>query len=131
MLPILNLPTLEEDSNNTLDPFSSPKPPLITKPLEEEDEEDKENTTVFDYLGECGTLGAAPINVMTMKMRSSIAPSTTAFTPKQRRLSSMARESLDPNRIVNMSQSPLLKLALISSQSKRLSMSRPLEFSNL
>lgn len=138
-------------TKQTSDPFSTPgahitksmKKPLIRNVaadlLEEaaeeenaiqEEDENKENT-VIDYLGECGAvLGSAPINVMTLKMRASIAPSAmgqSAYTP-QKRVSMAVRESLEPDRIVNLSRSPLLKLALISSHSKRLSLSRPNDF---
>lgn len=122
MLPTILLPpTLEEDSNTTIrhDPFASPYK------QHEEIDENKENneTEVVDFFGEEDTLGRPNLDVINLKLRTSIAPtSTNAYTP-QRRISVM-RESLEPDRIINLSRSPLLKLALISSHSKRLSTSQ-------
>lgn len=118
---------MEEEANTTIkhDPFSSPRVQLRQ---EEENKENNEAAAQVDYFGEEDTFGRPNYDVVNMKLRASIAPTTSSFTP-QRRISVM-RESLEPDRIINLSRSPLLKLALISSHSKRLSTSRPTDFPN-
>ena len=115
-------PTLEEESNTTIrhDPFASPYK------QHDEDKENCENEGVVDFFGEEDTLGRPNLDVINLNLRASIAPaSSNAFTP-QRRISVM-RESLEPDRIISLSRSPLLKLAMITSHSKRMSLSRPVD----
>lgn len=120
---------MEEEGNTTItkhDPFSSPR---VQYRQEEENKENEAAAAQVDYFGEEDTFGRPNYDVVNMKLRASIAPAAaSSFTP-QRRISVM-RESLEPDRIINLSRSPLLKLALISSHSKRLSTSRPVDLPN-
>jgi hypothetical protein len=110
--------SMQEELNTSISEEVTSNSAKAINPVATIAEENKENEDFFVF--------DSSVPAWTDASRKSIAAAMAAsnVTP-QKRVSSI-RESLEPNRLVNISKSPLLKLALISSHSKRLSINKPM-----